>query len=370
MLRASITKRFQAGPESAGFALSIEFEAVAGVTVLYGPSGSGKTLTLDTIAGFVAPDSGRILLNDRILFDSGAQVHLPPRDRQCGYVFQNYALFPHMTVRANLAFAANRLPRLERHRRIAELLERFRIVDLAGRMPHELSGGQKQRASIARSLIANPDALLLDEPANGLDATLRAELHSLIREIRTSLAIPILLVTHNPEECIALADQVLIYNTGTILHRASPLELLRNPGTADVARLLGGFNIYEAEVVTLDPGRQTSRVRLLDTEIDGPHLRGCFRGDRVALCARPEELRVTTRPGANRVRADLARVTDRPQTVRADFGYDLIVDTPRGEWPGLKEAGERDGWWIELQAGSLRQISRPSNRPDALVGVP
>lgn len=362
MLQATIAKRFPSGPESAGFTLQIEFEAAPGVTVLYGPSGSGKTLTLDTIAGFVAPDSGRILLNDRILFDSGAQVHLPPRDRQCGYVFQNYALFPHMTLRANLAFAANGLPRLERHRRIAELLERFRIVDLAGRLPHELSGGQKQRASIARSLIARPGVLLLDEPANGLDATLRADLHSLILEIRQSLSIPILLVTHNPEECFVLADQVLIYDAGAILHRAAPGELLRNPGTADVARLLGGFNIYEAEVVALDPGRQTSRVRLLvgpgDIEIDGPHLRGCFRGDRVALCARPEELRITTRPGDNRIRASLVRITDRTQSVRADFGHELIVDTPRGEWNALKESGERDGWWIELPAANLRQITR------------
>jgi molybdate ABC transporter permease protein len=350
--------RIPAGSESAAFELNVEFEAAPGVTVLYGPSGSGKTLTLDAIAGFVAPDSGRILLHDRILFDSGSHVHLPPRERQCGYVFQNYALFPHMTLRANLAFAAHRLPRLERHRRIAELLDRFRIADLAGRLPHELSGGQKQRASIARSLIANPGALLLDEPGNGLDATLRADLHSLILEIRQSLSIPILLVTHNPEECFALADQVLIYNAGRILHRAAPGELLSNPATADVARLLGGFNIYEAEVVTLDPGRQTSRVRLLDNEIDGPHLRGCFRGDRVALCVRPEELRIATRPGANRIRAGLARVTDRTQSVRADFGNELIVDSPRGEWLALKESGEREGWWVELPAASLRQIAR------------
>ncbi len=363
MLQAAITKRFPEGPESAGFTLNVDFEAAAGVTVLYGPSGSGKTLTLDTIAGFIAPDSGRILLNDRILFDSGAHVHLPPRDRQCGYVFQNYALFPHMTVRNNLAFAASRLPRLERHRRIAELLDRFRIADLAGRVPHELSGGQKQRASIARSLIANPQVLLLDEPATGLDATLRADLHSLIREIRQSLAIPILLVTHNPEECFALADQVLIYDAGAILHRGAPLELLRNPATTDVARLLGGFNIYEADVIALDPGRQTSRIRLLDTELDGPHLRGCFRGDRIALCSRPEELRIATRPGANRIRADLTRITERTQSVQADFGNALIVDTPRADWPALKESGERDGWWIEIPATNLRQIARTTS-PD------
>ncbi len=359
MLRLTITKRFPPGRESAGFALNIELEAPPGVTVLYGPSGSGKTLTLDSIAGFIAPDTGRILLNDRILYDSGAKVHLAPRERQCGYVFQNYALFPHMTVRANLAFAANSLPRLERHRRIAELLDRFRITDLVGRFPHELSGGQKQRASIARSLIANPGALLLDEPANGLDANLRADLHLLIVEIRQSLAIPILLVTHNPEECFVLADQVLVYEAGRILHRATPLELLRNPGTAGVARLLGGFNIYDAEVVALDPGpADQPRAIARNRNRRGPHLRGCFRGDRVSLCARPEELCIATRPGANRIRADLSRVTERPQGVRVEFGNELTVDAPRTDWPALRESGERDGWWVELPAASLRQIAR------------
>ena len=133
MIRAVIAKRFAPGPESAGFELDVSFDAASGVTVLYGASGSGKTLTLDAIAGFVAPDSGRILLDDRILFDAGARVNLPPRERSCGYVFQNYALFPHMTLRQNLAFAAHRLPRLERHRRIAESLERFGLTELAGR---------------------------------------------------------------------------------------------------------------------------------------------------------------------------------------------------------------------------------------------
>ncbi len=157
---------------------------------------------------------------------------------------------------------------------------------------------------------------------------------------------------------------MLVYDKGAILHRAAPHELLRNPGTADVARVLGGFNIYEAEVVTLDPGRQTSRVRLLGSqgsEIDGPHLRGCFRGDRVALCARPEELRVATRPGANRIRADLSRTAERTQSVRADFGNELVVDIGRAEWETLKESGEREGWWVELPTASLRQITRAAS---------
>ena len=222
MIRGNIAKRFPPGPESAGFNLDVEFEAEAGVTALYGPSGSGKTLTLDAIAGFVKPDSGRVLLDDRILFDARSGVNLAPQERTCGYVFQNYALFPHMTLRENLAFAAHSLPRLERHRRIAEQLERFKLTGMAGRYPHELSGGQKQRSSIARALIANPRAVLLDEPARGLDEALRMDLRALIQELRAGLRIPILLVTHDPEECFALADRVLIYDAGRIVHRGSP----------------------------------------------------------------------------------------------------------------------------------------------------
>jgi len=352
MLNATIAKRFPAGEESAGFDLHAEFEASPGVSVLYGPSGSGKTLTLDAIAGFVAPDTGRILLDDRILFDAEARVNLRPQDRACGYVFQNYALFPHMTLRQNLAFAAHRLPRLERHRRIAELLDRFKLTDLAGRFPRELSGGQKQRGSIARALIARPKILLLDEPGRGLDAILRADLHTLIAEMKKSLQVPMLFVTHDLEECFAVADHVLIYNAGKIVHRAAPLDLLRNPGTAAVARLLGDFNIFEAEVLSLDPARQTSRVRMLSQELRGPHLRGCFKGDRVTLCARPEELRVANKPGENRIRATLRRTTERPQSIRADFGGELVVDVPRESW-----TENPDGLWIEIPAESLRQLS-------------
>lgn len=362
MIRGNILKRFPPGPESAGFHLEVEFEAAAGVTVFYGPSGSGKSLTLDSIAGFVRPDAGRILLDDRILFDAEAGVHLPPQQRSCGYVFQNYALFPHMTLRENLAFAAHSLPRLERHRRIAEQLERFKLTSMAGRYPHELSGGQKQRSSIARALLANPRIVLLDEPGRGLDESLRADLYALILELRDAVRIPILLVTHDPEECFGLADRVLIYDAGRIIHTGSPAELMRNPGNARVARLLGGFNIFEADVIALDPGRQTSRLRLLGEELAGPNLRGCFKGDRVVLCIRPEEIQLNTQPGDNRIRAALHRIVERPQSIRADFGGDLTVDVPRAVWNSLRDAGQQNAWWVEFPAASLRQIGR-NNSP-------
>src|SRR5215471_4785123 len=194
MIQARIRKAYAPREDSSGFMLDLEFQASAAVTVLFGPSGSGKTLTLDSVAGLVRPDEGRILLDDAILFDAASGVHLPPQSRQCGYVFQNYALFPHMTLRQNLTFAAERRPRLERHRQVNEMLERFRLTEAAGRRPHEVSGGQRQRCSIARALIAEPKLLLLDEPANGLDAPLRAELYEALRHAKEDFGTPMLLV--------------------------------------------------------------------------------------------------------------------------------------------------------------------------------
>lgn len=359
MIRARIRKLFAPGADSTGFQLDIEFEAAPGVTTLYGPSGAGKTLTLDSIAGFVTPDSGRILLDDRILFDAESGVHLKPQQRSCGYVFQNYALFPHMTLRENLAFAAHALPRLERHRRIAEQLDRFKLTEFAGRYPHELSGGQKQRGSIARALITNPRLVLLDEPGRGLDPDLRTDLHTLIRELRDTLRIPILLVTHDLEECCVLADCVLLIDAGRIIRCGSPADLLRNPGTPAVAQLLGGFSILEAQVIALDPARQTSRVRLFGEDFAGPHLRGCFKGDRVILCTRPEELALRTEPGENRVRAELRSAVERPHSIRADFTNGLSVDVPRATWHALRNSDARAGWWVEIPAHSLTQLSGP-----------
>jgi ABC-type Fe3+/spermidine/putrescine transport system ATPase subunit len=157
---------------------------------------------------------------------------------------------------------------------------------------------------------------------------------------------------------------VLIADAGRIVHRGTPLELLRNPGTPAVARLLGDFNVYEADVLALDPARQTSRVRMLGQEWDGPHLRGCFKGDRVILCVRPEELRLVGKPGDNRIRAQAMRTSERAQFVRVDFGSGLIVDVPRSEWD---ERGEV--LWLEIPAASLRQLNAPVN-PESAKATP
>jgi molybdate transport system ATP-binding protein len=350
-LHARLTKSFPASHESAAFTLDVELTASPGVTVLYGASGAGKTLTLGCISGFVHPDAGRVLLDDRILYDASARVRLPPRERRCGYVFQNYALFPHMTLRQNLTFAAEGRPRLDRHRFVNDMLERFRITEFSARYPHEVSGGQKQRCSIARTLVANPKLLLLDEPARGLDAALREDLYSILRDLRADYRIPTLLVTHDLEECFATGDQLLIYLNGKIAQSGDPRKVLDRPATTEVARILGYANIFEAEILALDPTRNTSRLRAFSQELVGTYFPGRFLGDKVQLCAQASSLRIHAHQGPNRVPAKLLRTSERTQTIRAEFSPDLIVDLSRNAY---EEHRDNKTWFIELPPESLK----------------
>lgn len=331
MIQARIRKRFAPGPESAGFSLDVELHASAGITVLFGSSGSGKTLTLDSVAGFVRPDEGRILLEDQILFDGATGIHLSPQARRCGYVFQNYALFPHMTLRQNLEFPLERAPRLERHRKVKEMLDRFHLSDVSGRRPHQLSGGQKQRCSIARALIGEPRLLLLDEPARGLDAPLRSELYSVVRQVRMDFGTPILLVTHDFNECFELADEMLVMREGRIVQAGAPRKIFEQPANVDVARLLGSYNLLPVEIRALDPSRNSSRLRYREFDLTGPYFPGRLIGDRVWLCVRPEQLSALPRngkPGANQIPAALTRIVERPRHARLEFADDLTVEVP------------------------------------------
>ena len=354
MIQARVRKHFAPGPESAAFSLDLEFQASKGITVFFGPSGAGKTLTLDCIAGFVRPDEGRLLVDDEILFDATSGVCLAPQARHCGYVFQNYALFPHMTLRKNLEFALERMARLERHRKVKEMLEKFHLTDVSGRRPHELSGGQKQRCSIARALIGSPRLLLLDEPARGLDAPLRAELYSVLREVRQDFGIPILLVTHDFEECLELGDEMLVFREGRIVQTGPPRKVFEQPANVDVARLLGLYNLLPAEIRSLDPGRNASRLRYRDFELTGPYFPGRLIGDQVWLCIRPDVLSATPRDGqsgGNRLPATLLRVIERPDRLRLEFSGDITVDVPRSEFDKYGVVKE---WLIEFPQSSLR----------------
>jgi molybdate transport system ATP-binding protein len=201
------------------FTLRSRFDTGGGRVVLFGPSGSGKSLTLQAIAGLMTPDAGYIRVNGRTLFDAEAGINLPPRRRKVGLIFQDYALFPHMTVRENVAFGLRRLlgrMSAEDKARVEELLGVFGLRGIADAMPGEISGGQQQRTAMARGLAARPDLLLLDEPFSALDKPLRVRMQRELASTLRDFDLPLVLVTHDAEEMEYFADTVVVYDHGEI----------------------------------------------------------------------------------------------------------------------------------------------------------
>ncbi|AEB08922.1 ABC transporter ATP-binding protein [Desulfobacca acetoxidans] len=225
-----------------GFKLEVDWQIGNELAVLFGYSGAGKSLTLQLIAGFLQPDTGRITANGQVLFDSRMRINVPPQRRSLGYVFQDLALFPHMTVRQNIAYGATGLSRTEREQRVEEMLHIFHLEGLARKPPAEISGGQKQRVALARALIRRPQALLLDEPFSALDNPLRREMRRFLKQIHREFALPVILVTHDLLEATSLADTLLIYTAGKIAQRGSPQAIISQPRTPEVAALVASYD--------------------------------------------------------------------------------------------------------------------------------
>jgi molybdate transport system ATP-binding protein len=220
------------------FKLDAQWEINDELAVLFGYSGAGKSMTLRMIAGLMKPDEGAIRLNGNDLFDSAAAINLPPQVRSFGYVFQDLALFPHMTVRENILYGAHGLSRSEREQRCREMMERFMISGLEKQYPNEISGGQKQRVALARALIRRPAALLLDEPFSAFDAPLRSEMRNFLKEIRREFPIPVVLVTHDLSEAVALADRLIILAGGRVVQTGTSVEVLNSPACLEVEILV------------------------------------------------------------------------------------------------------------------------------------
>lgn len=217
-IRVDIEKKLAAGGRT--FDLRASFASDEDLVVLFGPSGSGKTLTLQAVAGLVTPDAGRITVGDDVFFDAREGVDVPARRRDIGYVFQDYALFPHLTVSQNVAFGlrslrATRLTPAEQ-RRVTEVLDVFELRPLASSLPRDLSGGQRQRVALARALIRSPKLLLLDEPFSALDPLLRARMRSEFLKIQAHFQVPVIVITHDPQDVDTLAETLVVYDTGRI----------------------------------------------------------------------------------------------------------------------------------------------------------
>jgi molybdate transport system ATP-binding protein len=221
-----------------GFNLNVAWEIGDELAVLFGYSGSGKSLTLQMIAGLMKPDEGIVCSDRKTYFDSSAGIDTPPQSRIFGYVFQDLALFPHMTVMKNILFGAPDVPKQEKLSRARELIEAFRLSGLESRFPSEISGGEKQRVAFARALIRHPEVLLLDEPFSSLDNPLRIEMRRFLQEVKRRFSIPVVLVTHDFDEAAFLAQKIIVYSHGNIAQVGSVEQVIDQPASHEVQMLV------------------------------------------------------------------------------------------------------------------------------------
>lgn len=332
---------------SATFALEADFSLGAGITALVGPPGAGKTLLLEMVAGLATPDEGRILLDDAILFDGQARVDLPPVRRGCGYVSQTDSLFPHRTLRQNLEFAARRLPRLERHRRVAEAIEHFALTDSAALRPAEADAAERLRCSIARALIGGPALLLADDA--GIDG-------ALFGLIRTHFRGPILMAARDLDLACTAASEMALVDHGRIVQRGVPRQVLDQPATAEAARLAGYENLWQGTIATLDRAANLSRLEFGGFSLTVPYLPGHLRGDRVWVAIRAAAVRpwrADSPPTPNVIQADLVHVAGKTQSVRLEFAGPIVAELSLSQFAAL---GDNKSLSLEFPAESLRVI--------------
>ena len=239
-LEVNISKKFS------GFHMKVEFEIDGGCLGILGASGCGKSMTLKCVAGIEKPDKGRIVLNDRVLFDSRKGINVPARDRHIGYLFQNYALFPAMTVEDNLGIVSPGKKK-ETGPVIDEILQRFQLSGLKNRYPSQLSGGQQQRVALARMLLSTPEVILLDEPFSALDGFLRDILQNEMLEFIRDYGKDVLMVSHSRDEIYTFCNQMVVMSEGKSLLQGNTRDIFQNPGTMEAARLTGCKNISAIE---------------------------------------------------------------------------------------------------------------------------
>ena len=275
-----VTKRFGADRPPATDGLSFTVES-GRILALLGPSGCGKTTTLRLIAGFETPDQGRIAIAGRTVADADRGIHVEPEARGVGVVFQDYALFPHLTIGQNVGFGLERTSRRERRARVAQVLDLVGLTDFAERYPHELSGGQQQRVAVARALAPAPTLILLDEPFSNLDADLRAQMRDEVEKILRATGTTAIFVTHDQEEAFTIADQVGVLDQGRLEQVGAPEVIYHNPATPFVAEFVGAADFL--------PGLVSREGIVTEIGVFG-NLNGRALGSRVRVMIRPDDV--------------------------------------------------------------------------------
>lgn len=320
--RKTLTPSGVHGPAPRLWALSVDLAIpLEGVTVLFGPSGSGKTTLLRCVAGLERPDHGKILYGAEVWFDAERKVWLPPQERRVGYLFQEYALFPHLAVEENIAYGLSHLSAHERRARVAEMMGLLRLHALRGQRPTQLSGGERQRVALARALAPQPRLLLLDEPLSALDAPTREQLRAELRRLLVSLGIPAIVVTHDRVEALALGDTMAVLIAGQMHQVGSVPEVFSRPADIAVAQAVGTENVLPARVVA----REGELVRL---SINGREVLavGSPPGDEVFACIRAEDVlvfreeRASNLSARNRLRGRIVALSFEGPLVRVTIG--------------------------------------------------
>ena len=344
-IEAVFTKRLGA------FTLDISLAAGDGTLALFGASGSGKSMTLRGIAGIERPDAGRIEVDGVTLFDSGKRIDLPPQARRTGLLFQNYALFPNMTVAENLRAGIRR----ERDRRAAEermrrMAASFGLTDLLTHMPHQLSGGQQQRVALARILVGRPRILMLDEPFSALDPHLRGRLEQEVRQVAQSFGGTVLFVSHDIREAYRMSDRIAVLENGRVVRTDEKQRLFDAPATLACAELTGCENVSACK--PLGGGR------VIAADWDVPlAVRAAVR-EKPLLCIRAHA--ITPGEGENTLRCRVCGVIEDPFTVRVSL---RPVDAAEGTRPLVWELDKRS--WAALSASEVT-VSLPA---DAILGL-
>ena len=344
-----------------GFALDLAFETCTGINILFGPSGSGKTTTLRAIAGLIAPDRGRIANGEQIYFDSTAHINLRIQRRHIGFVFQEGALFPHLTAEQNAAYGIGARARSKREQARA-LLAQFGVEQLAARYPRELSGGEQQRVALARALAPAPSVLLLDEPLSAVDVPTRARLLDEIDAAQRASGIPFLYVTHNHAEAVRLGAHLILLHEGRVVQTGRPLDVFNAPQSASAVRAVGTENLFAGRVIEQRPLEGVTVV-----ETNGLQLEAAYNalpvGSPLTLGVRAEDIIVArerlTQTSARNVIA--GRIREIMQTAGqteliVDCGVELKVSVTAGTISALNLRRETEVFLL-IKARALHIVS-------------
>jgi len=341
VLEVRIKKRY------VGFLLDVELSTKNEILTVLGPSGSGKTMTLKCIAGLIHPDEGYIRLGNRVLFDSEKRISLPPRQRKIGFVFQNYALFPHMTVNENIAFGIQNRKREDTVKGITGLLEKMHIRELGHRYPAQLSSGQQQRVAIARALFHEPEILLLDEPFSALDSHRKEDLELELLNLQKTYEGDMVFVTHDVAQGYKLGSRIAVFESGSIVQCDAKQKVIDSPVNRTVARLTGVKNLIEGDVVSIDTENTLIAVPGLEqpATVKTKGDNRVFINQHVIIGIRPENIRLAVSHGDNVISTVITNIvegvagTDCYLKVnnKDNTGFNIVMHLSKSEAAGMSE---------------------------------